>query len=178
MLLALLGDFYDLSVDDANFRYYEPRTGHGSSLSPPVHALVAARMGEAELAKRYFDETAAIDLDDTMGNTAGGVHIGAQGGLWQAAVFGFGGVRPTGSALKFDPHLPEGWRKLSFPLQWRGRLLQVCAEHYPRRLTLSLERGRPMQVYVGQLPARLERGMTMSFLRTDGGWEEGGTHGA
>jgi len=28
-----------------NFRYYEPRTAHGSSLSPALYALVAARLG-------------------------------------------------------------------------------------------------------------------------------------
>jgi kojibiose phosphorylase len=73
MLLALLSDRFAGQARETNFRYYEPRCGHGSSLSPPIHALVAARLGQTALALRYFRETAAIDLDDTMGNAAGGV---------------------------------------------------------------------------------------------------------
>src|SRR5205823_622224 len=40
----LLWDEIGAEVGVANFRYYEPRTGHGSSLSPSIHALVAARI--------------------------------------------------------------------------------------------------------------------------------------
>ena len=50
LLLYLLWDRFPPPVRDANFRYYEPRTGHGSSLSPAIHALVAARLGDVELA--------------------------------------------------------------------------------------------------------------------------------
>ena len=50
------------AVREANFRFYEPRTDQGSSLSPPVHAAVAARLGLMELAMRYFRQTAEIDL--------------------------------------------------------------------------------------------------------------------
>ncbi len=92
MLLALLPDRFDRRVREANFRFYEPRCGHGSSLSRGAHALVAARLGEVDLAERYFRETAAIDLEDTTGTGAGGVHMAALGGLWQAAVFGFAGL--------------------------------------------------------------------------------------
>lgn len=162
MLLALLGERLDSRVQAANFHYYEPRTGHGSSLSPPIHALVAARLGETELAKRYFDETAAIDLDDSMGNAAGGVHIGALGGLWQAAVFGFGGLRAHEGGLRFDPHLPAAWRKLAFPLQWRRRLLRI--EVQPDALLATLERGRPLTVTVAGATQRLRRGQRCRFL--------------
>src|SRR5262249_60241588 len=82
MLLALLWDRFDPALRLANFRYYEPRCGHGSSLSPAIHAMVAARLGDVELAWRYFHQAAAIDLDDTMGNAAAGVHIATLGGLW------------------------------------------------------------------------------------------------
>ena len=39
-----------------NFHYYEPRCGHGSSLSPAMHGLVAARLGQSEMALRYFSK--------------------------------------------------------------------------------------------------------------------------
>ena len=93
MLIHLLWERMPPEVRKANFEYYEPRCGHGSSLSPAIHALVAARLGDTALAERYFRQAAEIDLADNMGNAAGGVHAGALGGLWQAAVFGFAGLR-------------------------------------------------------------------------------------
>jgi trehalose/maltose hydrolase-like predicted phosphorylase len=61
-LLALLPEEFDRATMIENFRFYEPRCGHGSSLSRGMHALVAARLGETELALRYFRLSAAIDL--------------------------------------------------------------------------------------------------------------------
>ena len=60
-LLAML-DIFPREVLTANYEYYEPRTEHGSSLSPSVHALVASRAGHPEEAYRYFLESASIDL--------------------------------------------------------------------------------------------------------------------
>ncbi len=121
MLLHLLPDRFPPEVHQANFRYYEPRTAHGSSLSPPIHALAAARLGDLPTADRYLRQTATIDLDDSFGNAAGGVHIGALGGLWQALAFGYAGLRigPDGPSL--DPRLPPWLRRLSFPITWRER---------------------------------------------------------
>jgi kojibiose phosphorylase len=125
MLLYLLGDRFPADVKEANFRYYDPRTAHGSSLSPPVHAALAAQLGHVELALAYFEQTAEIDLGNTMGNAAGGVHVGALGGLWQAIVFGFAGVTIGADSFRFDSRLPDAWRRLSFELQFRGRRVPV-----------------------------------------------------
>jgi trehalose/maltose hydrolase-like predicted phosphorylase len=128
MLLVLLGDRYPREIHEANFRFYEPRTSHDSSLSPSFHALAAARLGEIELAQRYFTQAANIDLDFTRGVTAaGGVHIAALGGMWQALAFGFGGMFVEENGLRFDPHVPDDWGALSFPIQWRGSSLHVSA---------------------------------------------------
>jgi len=51
--------------------------GHGSSLSPAMHGMVAARLGRSDLALRYFQRAAAIDLADTSAAIDGGVHIAA-----------------------------------------------------------------------------------------------------
>lgn len=121
MMLHLLWDRFAPEVREANFRYYEPRCAHGSSLSPAIHATVAARLGRTELAERYFRQASEIDLADNMGNAAGGVHAAALGGLWQAAVFGFGGVRLGDGGPLCEPNLPTKWRGLSFRLRWRGQ---------------------------------------------------------
>src|SRR5690606_30786458 len=74
MLVYLLWDRLPAEVRKANFEYYEPRCGHGSSLSPAIHAVVAARLGNMALAEHYFRQTAEIDLANNMGNSAAGVH--------------------------------------------------------------------------------------------------------
>ena len=51
------------------------------------------------------------------------------GGLWQAIVFGFGGVRPCGDVLIVDPHLPSGWRHLGIRLAHRGAALHIGVDH-------------------------------------------------
>lgn len=121
MLLRLLGDRFSERVREATFRYYEPRTGHGSSLSPSMHALVAAQLGDVDLALRYFRQAASIDLANNMGNASGGVHIAASGGLWQAAVFGFAGLSFTEDGPTLSPRLPKGWRRMRLRVKWRGR---------------------------------------------------------
>jgi trehalose/maltose hydrolase-like predicted phosphorylase len=78
-----------------NFRYYEPRCGHGSSLSGAMHGLVAARLGDSDLALRYFQDAVAIDLADSHTTIAGGLHMAALGGTWLTAVFGFAGCHCT-----------------------------------------------------------------------------------
>jgi len=120
MLLYLFWDDFTPEQREINFRYYEPRCAQGSSLSPCIHALLAARLGDMALAEKYFRQASEIDLSDNMGNAAGGVHAAALGGLWQAAVFGFAGLRLDEDGPKLDPKLPPTWRNLSFRIRWRG----------------------------------------------------------
>jgi trehalose/maltose hydrolase-like predicted phosphorylase len=121
MLIYLLWDEFTPEVREANFRFYEPRCAHGSSLSPCIHALIAARLGDMALAQKYFRQASEIDLSDNMGNAAGGVHAAALGGLWQAAVFGFAGLTLGEEGPRLDPKLPPGWNGLSFRIRWRGK---------------------------------------------------------
>lgn len=128
MLLFLLGDRYPREVHAANFHFYEPRTSHDSSLSASFHALAAARLGELELAERYFNKATEIDLNFGQGVTAaGGVHIATLGGMWQALVFGFGGMFVEQNGPRFEPHVPQAWQPLRFGVQWRGSQLRITA---------------------------------------------------
>jgi trehalose/maltose hydrolase-like predicted phosphorylase len=172
MLLALLWERFPPSVREANFRYYEPRTAHGSSLSPAVHALVAARLGDIALAERYFRQGASIDLANNMGNAAGGIHIAALGGLWQAAVLGCAGMTLQPDGLGFAPSLPQAWRQLRFPVRWRGRALTVTLGQEPRTLTLELVGPEPMTVAVlGGPQVSAVPGRRYKVRWKTGGWE-------
>lgn len=156
-LLALLPDQFVGDAAAQNFHYYEPRCGHGSSLSRAMHGLAAARLGESEMALRYFHETAAIDLTETHAAIAGGVHIAALGGVWQMAVFGFGGLSIGGDAVAIDPKLPASWRSLAFSIQWRGRQLRIRIAQAEQSLDATLEAGEPMTMVVCGKPYVLRR---------------------
>lgn len=122
MAIALLGETIG-SVEEhlANWRFYLPRTDHGSSLSPAVYALVAARLGRVEEAYRLFRKAVGIDMADSMGNGRDGLHGAAQGGLLQAALFGFGGLRLRSGAPTVEPHLPDHWTRLGYSFMHRGK---------------------------------------------------------
>jgi len=147
---------------DADF--YLPRTAHGSSLSPAIHAAVLARLGRGDEALELFHLGCRIDLDDVTGTTAGGVHLAAMGGLWQAAVVGFAGIRPGEEALALDPALPDRWRQLDVCLHFRGQALRVEIAHD----ALVLRAERPVPVRVGRSPVAV--GSTVHGTRSPAGW--------
>lgn len=144
-LQAMLPELFDRRSGLANFHFCEPRCTHGSSLSAAAHALVAARLGETEPALDYFSKAQAIDLGDDT-EIEGGVHLATLGGLWQAAVFGFGGLTLLDDVLAFDPHLPEAWKSLAFPVEWRSRRLAVRIEG--DSFAATLKAGDPLKLRV------------------------------
>jgi trehalose/maltose hydrolase-like predicted phosphorylase len=165
MLLALVPERFERRVHETNFSYYEPRCGHGSSLSRSMHAVVAARLGRLTLAERYFREAAALDLEDTAGGVAGGVRIAALGGLWQAAVLGFAGLSLRDDGLAFDPHLPASWRTLTFEVRWRQRRVRFCLG--AGRLTATLKTGEPLRLYTPAEVCTLEERQTCELTWQD-----------
>jgi trehalose/maltose hydrolase-like predicted phosphorylase len=145
-LLALLPDEFPGNAPERNFRYYEPRCSHRSSLSPAMHGLVAARLGDTEMALRFFQQTAVIDLGDAHGPADEGIHIAALGGLWMLTVFGFAGLSVRDDGLALEPRLPDGWQRLAFRIQWRGRRVQFSIDQITNKVTATLETGEPMIV--------------------------------
>lgn len=122
MLMALLGEEAGSYQDRIrNWEFYFPLVDHGSSLSPSTHAWVAARLGLTETAYRLFMYAASIDLEDAKGNVRDGIHAAAAGGLWEAVVLGFAGLRLEGTTFTVDPKLPEHWRSIRFRIWHRGQ---------------------------------------------------------
>jgi trehalose/maltose hydrolase-like predicted phosphorylase len=125
MLLFLLRgqDEYDDTTLAINWDYYSPRTDHsyGSSLGPPIHAILASEMGDPQEGYMHFRRTAYMDLENLRGNTPDGIHAAAAGALWQSLVFGFGGVRFTSGGPVATPRLPSQWTRLGFRMKYRGQ---------------------------------------------------------
>jgi trehalose/maltose hydrolase-like predicted phosphorylase len=147
-LLALLPDEFPGAAASANFAYYNPRCSHGSSLSRAMHAVAAARLGLADVALEYFQQTAAIDLADSHVAIDGGIHIAALGGVWQTAVFGFAGVSVREDGIAIAPRLPNHWDSLRLRVQWRGRHVRIGIDRAKHALEVVLESGTPMKVLV------------------------------
>lgn len=114
---------YDRATMQANWNYYNPRTDHtyGSSLSPAIHAALACDLNSLDEAYEHFMRSALVDLTDVRGNAAEGIHGASTGGVWQAVVFGFGGLRFTEAGPVAEARLPEGWTRLKFQVQWQGK---------------------------------------------------------
>jgi alpha,alpha-trehalose phosphorylase len=127
-----------------NFDYYEALTVRDSSLSACTQAVMAAEVGQLDLAYDYLGEAALMDLRDLENNTRDGVHIASLAGTWVALVSGFGGLRHWNGTINFVPHLPDGLTRLAFSLLIRGRRLRVEITHADA--TYSLANGHPLEI--------------------------------
>ncbi|MBD2344265.1 glycoside hydrolase family 65 protein [Anabaena subtropica] len=126
MLLYLLRQGYDYNTLKVNWDYYTQRTDHtyGSSLGPAIHAVLACDLNQPTEAYNHFLRAALVDLEDVRLNAAEGIHAASAGGIWQAVVLGFGGVRMTQFGPMACPNLPPSWKRLKFKLQWRNELYE------------------------------------------------------
>jgi alpha,alpha-trehalose phosphorylase len=125
LAIHLRGDAFTDEQKARDFAYYEPLTVRDSSLSACTQSVVAAEVGQLELAHEYLAEAALMDLRDLERNTRDGMHMASLAGAWVALVQGFGGMRQTANGLAFAPRLPDGISRLTFHIRYRGRMFQV-----------------------------------------------------
>ena len=146
MMLYLYNSSFSEEVKRVNYRFYQPRTIHESSLSPAIHSILAAELHEMDEAVNFFGYATRLDLDNYNRNTREGLHITSIAMAWANIVYGFAGLRSDGALLRFAPQLPQRWKKLTFELTYRGRLLRVRMERGQTRF--SLQAGAPMTLLV------------------------------
>jgi alpha,alpha-trehalose phosphorylase len=146
LALFLQGDHFTLEEKQADFDYYDPITTGDSTLSGVVQSIIAAEVGYRGLALRYFYSSLFVDLADLHGNTSDGVHVASTGGVWNALVYGFGGMRDHNGTVTFDPRLPEGWDRLTFRMTLRGSRLKVSVVQ--ESATFEVEVGDPVTIAV------------------------------
>ena len=133
--LYFLGHLFDRGTKKRNFDFYEPMTVHESSLSPCVHAILAAEIGYENKALELYNQTARLDLDNINHDTEDGLHVTSMSGSWLALAQGFAGMR-TQAGLYLWPFLPTGWTSYSFRFEYRGRIIRLEMNEEGARLTL------------------------------------------
>lgn len=146
LALFLQGDHFTLEQKQADFEYYDPITTGDSTLSGVVQSIIAAEVGYQELALRYFRNSLFVDLADLHGNVADGVHVASTGGVWNALVYGFAGMRDYNGQITFDPRLPRAWPSLTFRITLRGTRVKVLLTQ--TQLSFTVEQGQEAVVGV------------------------------
>ena len=147
----LRGSQFSTDQKRRNFDYYDPITTGDSSLSACVQSIVAAEVGYPEVAMYYFRASLFLDIADTHGNTANGVHVANAGGAWAGAVYGFAGFHDKGSdnpdsGIEFSPRLPVQWDELAFALFRHGSRIAVSISS--AQLSVEIE-GEPVRISIG-----------------------------
>lgn len=172
--MYFLGHLYNREIKWKNFMFYEPMTVHESSLSPCVHAIMAAELGIEDKAVEMYKRTARLDLDNYNNDSEDGLHITSMGGSWLAIVQGFAGMRTSGGKLEFNPFLPKDWQSYSFKVNYRNRRLKIFVGS--GRTTITLEIGEPIHITIygkeqflqgiveADIPAAGERGINQACV--------------
>ncbi|MBO0995726.1 glycoside hydrolase family 65 protein [Bacillus sp. SD088] len=145
MLLYLFPQLFSKEIVYQNFQYYENRTIHDSSLSKAIHAIVAMRCGEKDLAYQWFQEACLIDLGANPHSSDEGVHAASLGAIW-LAVFHFLNISFSEDSITVQPTLPKDWSRLKFPIQYRGRKLEFIVEN--EKLIVKNVGGAPLTIKV------------------------------
>lgn len=125
MLFFTLRKLFDTKTIKASWEYYEMRTIHDSSLSSAVHSIVACYFGNISGAYSFFKDACRIDMGQNPVSSNNGIHAAAMGGIWMAAVMGFGGLFNNEGLLELEPRMPEQWARLCYSIYWHGRKLRI-----------------------------------------------------
>jgi alpha,alpha-trehalose phosphorylase len=149
----LVGHHFSAEEKRRTFDYYDALTTGDSSLSAAIQSVMASEVGYSDAALDYFLDASAVDLLDSHGNTADGIHVASAGGTWLALIAGFAGLRDSDGEVHFSPRLPADWTRLRFRVQVRGQLIEVDMNH--EETTYSLVEGRGLLIYDGDDQIRL-----------------------
>ncbi len=119
---------FESNVIASNFDFYEPLTVHESSLSPCVHAILAANLGKHAKAYEMYLRTSRLDIDDYNNDSEDGLHITSMAGTYISVVKGFAGIKVANDALHINPALPKEWDSIAFSILFRGQRIRLQIE--------------------------------------------------
>lgn len=163
MLMHLLAERFSEKAIKANYDYYIGRTMHKSSLSPSTNAIAACFAGDLQRAYSLFNVSLRADVSNLHGNTDEGIHAASLGGTWQAAVFGFGGLKTGVDGISIDPVLPRTWKKMVFILCWRKRKIKMEIGNEKVRVKITSADKTPVNLKVFGVGNKVSPGGWTSF---------------
>lgn len=158
--IYLFNQNFDKDCIARNFRFYEPRTLHESSLSPFVHSILAARIGDIDKAYDLFIGAARVDLDDYNNEVSQGLHVTSMPGSWLAIVEGFAGLMFDDIYPIFSPKIPKSWDSYSFKVNLRHNTLQLKVSKTEVQITNIEGETIQVQVYDKKYTIREKEKMT------------------
>ena len=144
LAMALHGEAFTAEEKARNLAYYEALTVRDSSLSAGTLAVMAAEVGDVQLAYDYLAEAILLDHHDSAQNTADGLHLAALAGGCVAVINGLAGLRERAGELSFAPRLPDGVERIAFSLAHRDRRLRV--DITPESVAYTLESGPAVEI--------------------------------
>ncbi len=123
-----------------NLEYYLQRTSHGSTLSRVVHAQLANMINDKKLSWELYLDALTSDYSDIQGGTTGeGIHAGVMAGTVLIALQSFAGLNLKGDIVKFEPHLPEHWRKVEYNFNFKN--VKYNCKVTPETLSVTTQNG-------------------------------------
>ena len=161
--LYLYRHHFDTETVRRNFRFYEPMTVHESSLSPHIHAILAARIGELDKAYSLFMRATRLDLDDYNNETDQGLHVTSMPGSWLVIARGFAGAQMVDDCLCLSPLIPPHWERYTFCVNYRQRTVRISVSR--ESTTLTLLQGETIGVKVYGQVQELMKGEEVTVVK-------------
>lgn len=161
--IYVLEDEFDIDTIRRNFDFYEPRTVHESSLSPCVHAILAAKIGNINKAYELYLRTSRLDLDDYNHEAHEGLHITSMAGTWMSLVEGFGGKRVYHQQLYLNPIIPQQWEEYAFRITFMGNDIEIRVSQ--TQVELIAHGNNELMIHVYGKPIKVAPGKSTTVSR-------------
>lgn len=141
-----------------NYKFYQKRTSHGSTLSRLVFSKVAFEAGQLQEAWSYFWGALQSDVADSQGGTtAEGIHLGVMAGTIWLVQSMWAGISIHDQRIVINPRLPAGWTSIELKLIYRGHSVAVKASN--QDVLVELLNGAASQIFeIGNQHFRLSAG--------------------
>jgi maltose phosphorylase len=149
--LYLFEDHFDHATLQENFDFYEPKTVHESSLSPCVHVILAAKIGNMDKAYELYLRTSRLDLDDYNHEADEGLHITSMAGTWMSVVEGMAGVRIYENGLSIDPKIPEAWKSYKFQILYKNNPIIIAVSQSEIKIKNTCDLSLEMNVLTDKI---------------------------
>lgn len=125
MLFNNLPHLFDKETMAKNFDYYEEVTIHGSSLSRPIHSIVASMIGKDDEAYRFFLESTKTDLGDNMRSCDDGIHSASITAIMLVVYRGLLGIEMFDGTLSITPKVPLHWKRVRTLVNYKGSKIEI-----------------------------------------------------